>query len=40
MAKYTIQRILAMLLTMFIILTVGFMVIRLMPGGSLTMRWI
>ena len=33
MAKYTIQRILAMLLTMFIILTVGFMVIRLMPGG-------
>lgn len=35
MAKYTIQRILAMLLTMFIILTVGFMVIRLMAWGDL-----
>lgn len=33
MAKYVMQRILAMLLTLFIIVTVGFMVIRLMPGG-------
>lgn len=33
MAKYVIQRILAMLLTLFIIVTLGFMVIRLMPGG-------
>ena len=33
MAKYIMQRILAMLLTLFIIVTIGFMVIRLMPGG-------
>lgn len=33
MGKYIIQRILAMLLTLFIITTLGFMVIRLMPGG-------
>lgn len=33
MVKYVIQRILAMLLTLFIIITLGFMVIRLMPGG-------
>lgn len=33
MAKYVMQRILAMLLTLFIIVTIGFMVIRLMPGG-------
>lgn len=33
MAKYIMQRIVAMLLTLFIIITVGFMVIRLMPGG-------
>lgn len=33
MGKYIIQRILAMLLTLFIIITLGFMVIRLMPGG-------
>ena len=33
MAKYFIQRIVAMLLTLFIIITIGFMVIRLMPGG-------
>ena len=33
MAKYIMQRILAMLVTLFIIITIGFMVIRLMPGG-------
>ena len=33
MAKYIAQRIVAMLLTLFIIITIGFMVIRLMPGG-------
>ena len=33
MTKYIIQRILAMLVTLFIIVTIGFMVIRLMPGG-------
>lgn len=33
MGKYVIQRILAMLLTLFIIITIGFVVIRLMPGG-------
>lgn len=33
MVKYVMQRILAMLLTLFIIITLGFMVIRLMPGG-------
>ena len=33
MLKYTMQRILAMALTLFIIITLGFMVIRLMPGG-------
>lgn len=33
MTKYVMQRIVAMLLTLFIITTVGFMVIRLMPGG-------
>lgn len=33
MAKYIAQRIAAMLLTLFIIITIGFMVIRLMPGG-------
>lgn len=33
MFKYVTQRILAMLLTLFIIVTIGFMVIRLMPGG-------
>ena len=31
MAKYIMQRILAMLVTLFIIITIGFMVIRLMP---------
>lgn len=33
MLKYTLQRMLAMVLTLFIIMTIGFMVIRLMPGG-------
>lgn len=33
MLKYIIQRVVAMLVTMFIIVTLGFMVIRLMPGG-------
>ena len=33
MLKYTLQRLLAMVLTLFIIMTIGFMVIRLMPGG-------
>ena len=33
MTKYVIQRILAMLVTLLIIMTLGFMVIRLMPGG-------
>ena len=33
MLKYTMQRFLAMMLTLFIIMTLGFMVIRLMPGG-------
>ena len=33
MLKYTLQRLLAMILTLFIIMTIGFMVIRLMPGG-------
>lgn len=33
MIKYVLQRLIAMLLTMFIIVTLGFMVIRLMPGG-------
>ena len=33
MTKYIIQRILAMLVTLVIIVTIGFMVIRLMPGG-------
>lgn len=33
MLKYTLQRFLAMLLTLFIVMTLGFMVIRLMPGG-------
>lgn len=33
MLKYTLQRFLAMLLTLFIIVSLGFMVIRLMPGG-------
>ena len=35
MTKYIIQRILAMLVTLFIIVTIGFMVIRLMPGGTM-----
>jgi len=33
MLKYTMQRFCAMALTLFIIMTLGFMVIRLMPGG-------
>lgn len=33
MLKYTMQRFFAMALTLFIIMTLGFMVIRLMPGG-------
>ncbi len=33
MFKYFLQRLLAMLLTLFIIVTIGFMIIRLMPGG-------
>ncbi len=33
MAKYILKRILAMLLTLFIILTIAFMVVRLMPGS-------
>ena len=33
MLKYTMQRFFAMMLTLFIIMTLGFMVIRLMPGG-------
>lgn len=33
MIKYTMQRLVAMLITLFIIMTLGFMVIRLMPGG-------
>lgn len=33
MIKYVSQRLVAMLLTLFIIVTLGFMVIRLMPGG-------
>lgn len=33
MSKYILQRIGAMLLTLFIIVTIGFMAIRLMPGG-------
>lgn len=33
MVKYIFQRLVAMLLTLFIIMTIGFMVIRLMPGG-------
>ncbi len=33
MTKYVIQRVLAMLVTLLIIMTLGFMVIRLMPGG-------
>lgn len=33
MIKYVMERILAMCLTLFIIVTIGFMVIRLMPGG-------
>lgn len=33
MLKYTVQRLLAMALTLFIIVTIGFMAIRLMPGS-------
>lgn len=33
MFKYTMQRILAMLITLFIILSIAFLVIRLMPGS-------
>lgn len=33
MIRYISERLLAMLLTLFIIVTLGFMVIRLMPGG-------
>lgn len=33
MAKYVLQRVIAMLITLAIIMTVGFMVIRLMPGS-------
>ncbi len=33
MLKYVSERLIAMLLTLFIIVTLGFMVIRLMPGG-------
>jgi len=33
MVKYIFERIVAMLITLFIIITLGFMVIRLMPGG-------
>lgn len=33
MARYVMQRLLAMLLTLFIIVTVAFLVIRLMPSS-------
>lgn len=33
MFRYVAERLIAMLLTLFIIVTLGFMVIRLMPGG-------
>lgn len=33
MVRYIAERIIAMLITLFIIVTLGFMVIRLMPGG-------
>lgn len=33
MLKYVFQRVVAMLITLAIIMTIGFMVIRLMPGG-------
>ncbi|MEG1773848.1 MAG: ABC transporter permease [Oscillospiraceae bacterium] len=33
MAKYIVQRVVAMVITLFIILTVAFLVIRLMPGS-------
>lgn len=33
MVKYIVQRVVAMLVTMFIIISLGFLVIRLMPGG-------
>lgn len=33
MLKYTLQRVLAMIVTLFIILTIAFLVIRLMPGS-------
>ncbi len=33
MARYIFQRIIAILITLFLIVTIGFLVIRLMPGG-------
>ena len=33
MIKYIAQRVLALLITLFIILTIAFLVIRLMPGS-------
>ena len=33
MLKYTFQRILALILTLIIILTIAFLVIRMMPGS-------
>ena len=39
MKKYIIQRILLMLLTMFVIMTMCFMLIKLLPLPAVKARW-